>query len=134
MKLIYKHSIDYLLQTIQKTIIEHEEDWHDRVTYQTTLGVFSFPLVHSKKMSLSLNVYLSSLLLDQSTQGQSFDVTQSQIEEEVHVYASGKPCFQISSLVSNWDKVRKTKRKHAQNLWLDPYRETWKTSLSMPCS
>ena len=73
-------------------------------------------------MSLSPNTYLSSLLLDQSSHGQSFDVIQSQIKEEIHDYASGNLCFQISNLVSNWDEVRKTKSKHTHNLWLDPYR------------
>ena len=40
MKLISKHSINYFLPNIQKTIIEDNEDWHDRVTYQTSLGIF----------------------------------------------------------------------------------------------
>ena len=35
LKLIYKYSIDYFLQAIEKIIIKHDEDWHDRVTYQT---------------------------------------------------------------------------------------------------
>ena len=134
MKLISKHSIDCLLQTIQKAIIEHDKDWHDRVTYKNALGISSFSLVYSKKMSLSLNICLFSLSLTQSSQGKYFDAIHSQIKEETHVYASGNPCFQISNLVSNWGKVGKTKRKHAQNIWLHPYRETWKTSLSIPCS
>ena len=53
MKLISKHSIDCFLQTIQKTIIEHDEDWHDRVRYQIFSGIFSFSLVYSKKLTLS---------------------------------------------------------------------------------
>ena len=44
-KLISKHSINYSLPNIQQTIIEHEEDWHDSVTYQTSLGIFSFYLL-----------------------------------------------------------------------------------------
>ena len=39
MKLISKYSIDYVLQTIQNTIIKYDEDLNDRVTYQTTLGI-----------------------------------------------------------------------------------------------
>ena len=102
MKLISKHSIDYFLRTIQRTIIKHYRDWNDRVTFQTALGIFSFSLVYSKKLSLSPNIYLSSLLLAQSSQGQSSDVIESQIKyflkvankssdpkEEFHVYASG---------------------------------------------
>ncbi|CAF4255805.1 unnamed protein product, partial [Adineta steineri] len=80
-----------------------------------------------KKLSLSPNIYLSSLLLAQYFQGKSFDVIQSQMKyflkvankssdpkEEFHVYASGNLCFQISNLVSNWDKVNKAKGKHTQ--------------------
>ena len=69
LKLISKHSIDFLLQAIPKTIIKHGEDWHDRLTYQTSFGIFSFSLVYIKKLSLCPNIYLSSLLLAQSTQG-----------------------------------------------------------------
>ena len=120
MKLISKHSTDCLLQTIQRTIIKHYKDWHDRVTCQTALGIFSFSLVYRKKLSLSPNISLSSLLLAQSSQGQSFDVIQSQIKyflkvenkssypkEEYHVFVFGNLCFQINNLVMNWDKVRK---------------------------
>ena len=32
LKLNSKHSVDYFLPNIQKTIIEHNEDCHDRVT------------------------------------------------------------------------------------------------------
>ena len=64
MKLISKYSIDYVLQTIQKTIIEHDEDWHDKVTDETTLGILSFSLVYKKKFSFSPNIYSSSLLKD----------------------------------------------------------------------
>ena len=71
MKLISKHSIDCVLQTIQRTIIKHYKDRHDRVTCQTYLG---------KKLSLSQNIYLSSLLLSQSDQGQYFNVIQSHIK------------------------------------------------------
>jgi hypothetical protein len=122
MKLISKHLIDYFLQTIQRTIIE---DWHDRVTYHIALGIFSFSLVYSKKLSFSPNIYLSSFLLAQSSQGQYFDVIQSQIQyflkvankssdpkDEFHVYVSGNLCVQITNPVSNWDKVNKAKEKH----------------------
>ena len=40
LKIISKHSIEYLLQAIQKIIINYDEDWHVRVTYQTALGIF----------------------------------------------------------------------------------------------
>ena len=101
MKQISKHSIYFFLQTIQRTIIKHYNDWNDRVTCQFALGIFSFSLVYSKRLSLSPNIYLSSLLLSQSSQGQSFNVIQSQIKyflkvanksnhpkEKFHVYAS----------------------------------------------
>ena len=138
LKLISKHSIECLLQTIRKTIIKHDEDWHDRVTYQTVLGIFLFSLVSRKKIIFSQNIYSLSLLLAQISQGQ-FVVIQFQIKdfdhkEELHVYASNNLCSQISDLVSNWDKVIKTKMRHAQKLWLDPYKETWKTSMSRPYS
>ena len=63
MKLISKYLINCFLQTIQKTIIKHDEDWHDRVTYQTALGIFSSSLVYSRKLNLSQNIYLLSLSL-----------------------------------------------------------------------
>ena len=40
LKLNSKHSIDYLLPSIQNTIVKHNEDWHERVTCQTFLGTF----------------------------------------------------------------------------------------------
>jgi hypothetical protein len=146
LKLNSKHSIDYFLPNMQKTIIKHNKDWHDRVTYQTSLGTFSFYLVYGKKLIFSLNIYLLSLLLDQFSVGQYFAI-QSQIEdllkmanknnghkEDLHVYTSDNIFSQINNLVSNRDKVRKTKMEHAQKLWLDPYGETWKASLSTSCS
>ena len=112
MKLISKHSIDYLLQTIQRNIIKHYKEWHDRVTCQNYLGIFLFSLVYGKKLSISQNIYLSSFILAQSSQGQSFDVIRSQIKyffkvankrndpkEEFHVYAYSNLFFQISNLV-----------------------------------
>ena len=72
LKLISKHSIDYFLQAIQNIIIKHDKNWHDRVTYQIVLGIFLFSLVSSKKFSFSRNIYSSSLLLAQISQGQSF--------------------------------------------------------------
>ena len=146
LKLNSKHSIDYFLPNMQKTIIKHNEDWHDRVTYKTASGIFSFSLVYGKKLSSSPNIYLLSLLLDQFSPGQSF-VMQSQIKdllkmenknsdqkEDLHVYTSDNLFSQINNLVSNREKVRKTKMEYAQKLWLDPYRDTWKTSLSISCS
>ena len=55
-------------------------------------------------------------------------------KEYIYVYASDNLCSQINKLVLKRDKVRKTKKKHAQKFWIDPYKETWKTSLSTPCS
>jgi hypothetical protein len=46
LKLISKQSIDYFLQAIQNIIMKYHEDWHDRVTYQTALGIFSFSIVY----------------------------------------------------------------------------------------
>ena len=125
LKLISKHSIDFFLQAIPKTIIEHNEDWHNRVTYQTILGTFSFSLVYGKKPGFSPNIYLLSLLLDQFSLGQYFAI-KSQIKdllktenisanhkEELHVYASDNLCSQINNLVLNRDKVRKTKKRNA---------------------
>ena len=53
LKLISKHSINYFLPNILKTIIKHNEDWHDRVTYQTSSRIFSFSLVYDKKLIFS---------------------------------------------------------------------------------
>ena len=108
------------------------------MTYQNSLGIFSCSLVPDKKLSFSSNIYLLSLLLDQIYPGQSFHI-QSEIKDLLkmesirtdHVYTSGNISSQINNLVSNRDKVIKTKKKHAQNFWLDSYRETWKTSLSI---
>ena len=55
-------------------------------------------------------------------------------KEDIYVHASDNIFSQINKLVLNWDKVRKTKMGHAQNIWLNPYRETWNPSLSIPCS
>ena len=127
-------------------IIINNKDWHDRVTYQNYLGIFSCSFVPDKRLSFSSNIYLLSLLLDQLYPGQSFPI-QSEIKVllkvknigtddkwYIYVYASNYLCSQLNKLVSNQDKVRMTKKKHAHKLWLDPYRETWKTSLSISCS
>ena len=53
LKLNSKHSINYFLPNMQKTIIEHNEQWHNRVTYQTSLGTFSFYLIFGKKLIFS---------------------------------------------------------------------------------
>jgi hypothetical protein len=55
----------YSSKCYQIQIFPQNEDWHDRVTYQTILGTFSFPLVYGKKLSLFPNIYSSSLLLAQ---------------------------------------------------------------------
>jgi hypothetical protein len=146
LKLNSKHSINYFLPNMQMIIIINNKDWHDRVTYQNSLGIFSCSLVPDKKISFSSNIYLVSLLLDQLYARQSFSI-QSEIKDllkmrniwidhkrYIYVYASDKLCSQINKLVSNRERVRKTKKKHAHKLWLDLYMETWKTSLSTFCS
>ena len=51
-------------------------------------------------------------------------------KEYIYDYASDNLCSQIHKLVWKRERVRKIKKKHAHKLSLDPYRETWKTSLS----
>ena len=146
LKLNSKHSLNYFLPNMQMIIIINNKDWHDRVTYQNSLGIFSWSLVPDKKLSFSSNIYLLSLLLDQLYLGQSFPL-QSKIKDllkmenigtdhkgYIYVYASDNLCSQINKLVSKRDRVKKTKEKHAHKLWLDPYRETCKISLSTSCS
>ena len=146
LKLNFKHSINYFLPNMQMIIIINNKDWHDRVTYQNSLGIFSWSLVPNKKVSFSSHIYLLSPLSDQLYLGQSFSI-QSKIKdllkmenigtdqkEYIYVYASVNICSQINKLVSKRGRVRKTKKKHAHKFWLDPYRETWKTSLSTSCS
>ena len=48
-----------------------------------------------------------------------------------YIYTSDNLCSQINKLMSKQDKVKKTKKKHVQNFRLDPYRKTWKTSMSI---
>ena len=151
LKIISQHLIDSLLQAIQKIIIIYNKDWHDRVTYQNSLGIFSFSPIPDKKLSFSSSIYLLSLLLDQLSLGKSISIQSISIQSEIkyllkmanigtnhkeyiYVYASDNLCSQINKLVSKRDKVRKAKMKHAQKLWLDPYRETWKTSLPISYS
>ena len=94
-------------------IIIYNKDWHDRVTYQKSLGTFSFYLVYGKKLIFSLNIYLLSLLLDQLSLGQSFSI-QSEIKgllkmtnicsdhkEDIYVHAFDNLFSQINKLVSN---------------------------------
>ena len=112
LKINSKHSINYFLPNMQMIIIKHNKDWHDRVTYQNSLGIFSFSLVLDKKLSFSSNIYLLSLLLDQLSLGQSFPI-QSEIKyllkienigtdhkEYIYVYASDNLCSQINKFVS----------------------------------
>ena len=42
LKLVSKHSIDSLIQDTQMIIIIYNKDWNDRVTHQTSLGIFSY--------------------------------------------------------------------------------------------
>ena len=127
-------------------IIINNKDWHDRVTYQNSLGIFSWSLVPDKKVNFSSHIYLLSPLSDQLYLRQYFPI-QSKIKdllkmenigtnhkEYIYVYASDNLCSQINKLVSKWYRVKKTKEKHAHKLWLDPYRETSKTSLLTSCS
>jgi hypothetical protein len=123
LKLVSKHSIESLLQATQMIIIIYNKEWHDRATYQISLGTFSSSLVHDKKLSFSPNIYRLSLLLAQFSPGKSFSI-ESQIRyllkmESIridHVYASDNLSSQIGNLVSNWDKVRNAKIKHAQKV------------------
>ena len=116
------------------------------MTYQNSLGIFSWSLVPNKKLSFSSHIYLLLPLSDQFTPGQSFSI-QSKIKDllkmenigtdhkwYIYAYTSYNLCPQINKLVSKRDRVRKTKMQHAHKFWLDPYRETWKTSLSTSCS
>jgi uncharacterized membrane protein len=80
LKLVSKHLIDSLIQSTQMIIIIYNKDWHDRVTYQTSLGIFSFSLVLDKKLSVSPNIYLLSLLLAQFSPRKSFAI-ESQIKD-----------------------------------------------------
>lgn len=74
------HLIDYLLPSIQKTNIEYNKYWHDRVTFETSLGIFSFSLGYDKKQSFSPNIYLLLLLLAHFFLEKSFSI-QSQIKD-----------------------------------------------------
>jgi hypothetical protein len=143
LKLNSKHSVNYFLQNMQMIIIINSKDWHDRVVYQNSLGIFSWSLSPDKKVSFSSNIYLLSPLSDQLYPGQSFPI-QSEIKdllkienigtdkkEYICVYPSDNICSQINKLVSKRGRVRNTKDKHAHKLWLNPYRETWINSLSI---
>ena len=146
LKLNSKHSVNYFLPNMQMIIIINNKDWHDRVTYQNYMRIFSWSVVPNKKVSFSSHIYLLLPVSDQFSHGQSFSI-QSEIKdllivanigtdhkEYIYVYASDNLCSQINKLVSKRDRVGKTKEKHAHKLWLDPYRETWITSLSTFCS
>ena len=142
LKLNSKYSVNYFLPNMQMIIIIKDKDWHDRAAYQNSLGIFSCSLVPDEKVSFSSHIYLLSPLSDQLYPGQYFPI-QSEIKdllkmenigtdhkEYIYDYASDNLCSQIYKLVSKRERVRKTKKNHAHKLWLDPYRETWKTSLS----
>jgi hypothetical protein len=146
LKIISRHSINSSLQAIQKIILIYNKDWHGRVTYQNSLGICPFYLAPNKKLSFPSDIYLLSLLLDQLSLGQYFSI-QSEIKDllkmenigtdhkgYVYVDASENICSQINKLVLNQDRVRKIEMNHVIKFWLNPLRETWKTSLSISCS
>ena len=76
LKLNSKHSANYFLPNMQMIIIINKKDWHDKVTYENSLGIFSCSLVPDKKLSFSSNIYLLSLLLAQFSQEQKSFVIQ----------------------------------------------------------
>jgi hypothetical protein len=146
LKLNSKYSINYFLPNMQMIIIINNKDWHDRVTHQNSLGIFSCSLVLDKKLSFTSNIYLLPLLLDQLYPSQYFSI-QSEIKDllkmenigtdhkgYIYVYALDNLFYQINKLVSNRDRVRKTAMQNPKKFWLDPYRETWITSLLTSCS
>ena len=53
LKLNSKHSVNYFLPNMQMISIINNKDWHDRVTYQKSLGIFSCALVPDKKLNSS---------------------------------------------------------------------------------
>jgi hypothetical protein len=143
LKLNSKHSVNYFLPNMQMIIIINNKDWHDRVAHQNSLGIFSWYLVPDKKVSFFSHIYLLSPLSNQLYPGQSFPI-ESEIKdllkienigtdhkEYIYDYASDNLGSQIHKLVSKWERVRKTKKKHTHKLWLNPYRETWINSLSI---
>ena len=106
-------------------IIIYNKDWHDGVTYQMSLGTFSFYLCYGKKLIFSQYIYLLSPQLAQSSTGKSFAI-EFQIKDllkmenlrnvhkgKLHAYTSVNLFSQISNLVSNHDKVRMNEMKHA---------------------
>jgi hypothetical protein len=60
LKLNSKHSVNYFLPNMQMIIIINNKDWHDRVAYQNSWGIFSWSLVPNKKVSFSSHIYLLS--------------------------------------------------------------------------
>jgi ribonuclease HI len=111
LKLNSKHSVNYFLPSMQMIIIINNKDWHDRVTYQNSMGIFSWSLVPDKKVRFSSHIYLFSPLLDQLYPRQSFPI-QFEIKdllkmenigtnhkEYIYVYASDNLCSQINKLV-----------------------------------
>ena len=106
LKLNSKHSVNYFIPNMQMIIIINNKDWHDRVTYQNSLGIFSWSLVPNKKVSFSSHIYLLSPFSDQLYPGQYFSI-QSEIKdllkmenigtnkkEYIYVYASDNICSQ----------------------------------------
>lgn len=143
LKLNSKHSVNYFLPNMRMIIIINNKDWHDRVAYQNSLGIFSWSLVPDEKVRFSSHIYLLSPLSDQLYPGQSFPIQfeikdllkmeniRTDHKEYIYDYASDNLCSQIYKLVSKRERVKKTKKKHAHKLWLNPYRETWINSLSI---
>jgi hypothetical protein len=74
LKLNSKHLVSYFLPNMQMIIIINIKDWHDRVTYQISLEIFSCAFVPDKKLSFSSNIYLLSPLSDQFSPAQFFSI------------------------------------------------------------
>jgi hypothetical protein len=122
LKLHSKHLVNYFLPNMKMIIIINNKDWHDRVTYQNYLGIFSWSLVPDKKVSFSSHIYLLSPLSHQLYPRQSFSI-QSEIKnllkmenigtdqkEYIYDYASNNICSQINKLVSKGAESERLKR------------------------
>ena len=112
--------------------------WHIKILWGYFHGLCSW-----QESKFSSHIYLLSPLSDQLYPGQYFPI-QSEIKdllkienigtdhkEYIYDYASDNLGSQIHKLVSKWERVRKTKKKHAHKLWLNSYRQTWINSLSI---
>lgn len=146
LKLNSKHSVNYFLPNMQMIIIINNKDWHDRVTYQNSLGIFSWSLVPDKKLSFSSHIYLLLPLSDQFFPEQSFSI-QSKIKdllkmenigtdqkEYIYVYASENICSQINKLVLKKGRVKNTKRNMLISFGLIPTGRFGKPPYQQSCS